>query len=53
MYATCRACGLKHVIYVERRGVHMNHQPNLHGEPPVSELHLVDMPPGYVMLDTG
>ena len=53
IYAACRTCGLKHVVYVERRGVHMNHQPSLQEEPPVSELHLVDMPPGYVMLDTG
>jgi hypothetical protein len=45
---------LKHVIYVERRAVNMNASPPCPSTPvPINELHLVDMPVGYAMLDTG
>ena len=52
MYATCGACGLKHVIYQERgAAVHMTRSPS--PEPMPHGLHFVDMPDGFVMLDAG
>ena len=51
-YASCGLCGLKHGIYVEKSAVHMTRPPS--PDPPVPHgLHLVDMPAGYAMLDTG
>ena len=60
MYASCGLRGLKHVIYAERTNhVHMMRPLTPEPQPDASELevphtlHFVDMPAGYVMLDTG
>jgi len=55
-YATCRACSLAQVIYAERKEVHVAATTELPQIPEMEAshaVHLVDMPPGYAMLDTG
>ena len=53
MYADCAICGLNRAIFVQRApsAVHVTREPSPEKAP--YDSYIVDMPAGFVMLDTG